>query len=196
MTLAGPTVVCYSPDDVSPSPSPIADCSAYRHRGVSSVARARDRSITDKLRFTYVRYAYAYAARTDADVDARRCGLFVRARAHIHTRTVNLSRGHCGETRAQARASERNVTRGGSGQGYYHCTALADCDVSLHPDDNRSGTERSGFAHCGNRARRGDPRGLSSTPPPTIPAYTRYRAPPLTAHVRRSLPPPLRGMTV
>lgn len=194
MTLAGPTVVCYSPDDVSPSPSPIADCSAYRHRGVSSVARARDRSITDKLRFTYVRYAYAYAARTDADVDARRCGLFVRARAH--TRAPRTSRVDTVAKRERKPAPERNVTRGGSGQGYYHCTALADCDVSLHPDDNRSGTERSGFAHCGNRARRGDPRGLSSTPPPTIPAYTRYRAPPLTAHVRRSLPPPLRGMTV
>lgn len=38
-TLAGPTVVRYSPDDVSLSP--IADCSAYRRRGVSSVARAR-----------------------------------------------------------------------------------------------------------------------------------------------------------
>lgn len=40
----GPAIVCYSPDDVSPSP--IANCSAYRRRGVSPVSRARaiDRS--------------------------------------------------------------------------------------------------------------------------------------------------------
>lgn len=45
------------------------------------LSRARDRSITDKLRFTYVRYAHA--ARTDVDVGFGDVGLLY-ARAHTH----------------------------------------------------------------------------------------------------------------
>lgn len=59
------------------------------------------------------------------------------ARARTHAPRVDTV-----GKRERGPAPDRSVAHGGSGQGYYHRTALADCDVSLHPDDNRSGTER------------------------------------------------------
>lgn len=107
------------------SPSPIADCSAaaaYR------LSRARDRSITDKLRFTYVRYAHA--ARTDVETWGSPMWVY-RTRAH-HTRTVSLAwtlwRGNASPREPALR--EIYVTRAGEGGRVRVTTtgtALADC---------------------------------------------------------------------
>lgn len=62
------------------------------------LSRARDRSITDKFRFTYVRYAHA--ARTDVDVGLGDVGLlYARAHTHREPRVDTVD-----ETRARARA--------------------------------------------------------------------------------------------
>jgi len=141
------------------------------------LSHARDRSITDKLRFTYVRYADAQHGRSSS------MWFIAHARAHREPRvdtvtnvTIRGLRGARGEP-----APERDVTCVVCGGGQVRVITTASRSRrglrSLHPDDNRSGTERSGFAHCAviaARARRGNLRGqLSSTPPLTISPPTR-----------------------